>query len=163
MNKLVQTFRRSFFMLLMSSTSAISIGANPAQVPVGVWQEPESGLLVRTHPCKTDQDLLCGTISNVPSGASEVDQFNPDPALRSRHLQGLEIVTDFESVDTSRWQGGGDFGRRPGRIYLPLNGDTLGDHKNRYEIVVEEEQLVVRIAGCSLLSCLAKSIWKRVE
>ena len=113
--------------------------------------------------CENEIHQLCGTITNVPSDVSETDGKNPDPSLKARPLLDLEILTGFEAVDANRWQGGGDYGRRPGRIYLPVNGDTLGDHKNRYEILVEEDQLVVRIAGCGFLSCLAKSVWKRVE
>ncbi len=134
-----------------------------ARVPSGVWKEPESGLLVRTHPCVNSNLHLCGTIVEVPHDAETMDVHNPDPRLRGRTLLNLEIVRDFEAVSINRWQGGGDFGRRPGRIYLPLNGDTLGDHKNRYEIAFEKDRLVVRIADCQLMNCLTKSVWKRVE
>lgn len=163
MNKSAKTFRIVFALLLLNSVSGIVIAGSPAQVPEAIWEEPESGLLVRTHPCENEKHQLCGTITNVPSDVSETDEKNPDPSLKARPLLDLEILTGFEAVDANRWQGGGDYGRRPGRIYLPVNGDTLGDHKNCYEILVEENQLVVRIARCGFLSCLAKSVWKRVE
>lgn len=163
MIELAKTFPIIFSFLLLSNVSGSVIAGSPAQVPEGTWEEPESGLLVRTHPCDNEKHQLCGTITNIPSDLSETDEKNPDPSLRARPLLDLQILTGFEAVDANRWQGGGDYGRRPGRIYLPVNGDTLGDHKNRYEILVEEDQLVVRIAGCGFLSCLAKSVWKRVE
>lgn len=129
MKKSAKTFRIVFALLLLNSVSGIVIAGDPAQVPETIWEEPESGLLERTHPCESEIHQLCGTITNVPSGVSETDEKNPDPSLKARPLLDLEILTGFEAVEANRWQGGGDYGRRPRRIYLPVNGDTLGDHK----------------------------------
>ncbi|MBX9606743.1 MAG: DUF2147 domain-containing protein [Gammaproteobacteria bacterium] len=98
----------------------------------------------------------------VPPESPQVDKHNADPALRERPLLGLEIVSGFKRIASDRWEGGGEFGQRAGRIYLPSNGDTLGDHRNRYEIRLQGDRLVIRIANCALLSCLATSVWERV-
>ena len=51
---------------------------------------------------------------------------------------------------------------RPGRIYLPLNGDTLGDAGNTYEIIYDgERSLTIRKKGC--WACLLSSQWQRKD
>ncbi len=87
-------------------------------------------------------------------GMSARDVRNRDPSLRKRALIGLEILQDFHKVNDASWEGGGDFGRKPGRIYLPFNGDTLGDHKNAYAIIlVDSDRLEIRARNC-LFSCM---------
>ena len=149
-------------LLLVSAVSSESKEAISLP-PEGIWKEPQSGLFVGTHPCTNNLNRLCGTIVQIPQGGEEHDVNNPNTELRNRPLLALEILTDFEAVAPNRWQGGGDYGRFSGRIYLPLNGDTLGDHKNRYEIIVGDKQLVIQIAGCRFLNCLSRSRWERVE
>ncbi len=97
----------------------------------GLWIEPETGGSVKLYACE-DGVSLCGRIISLPQGKQRLDENNPDPALRERDLVGLEILQDFKPVATGVWEGGGEQGRIPGRIYLPVNGDTLGDAKNTY-------------------------------
>jgi hypothetical protein len=47
----------------------------------------------------------------------------------------------------------------PGRIYLPLNGDTLSDSRNRYQISLLRDMLTISVANCHWLSCFGKSVW----
>jgi len=126
------------------------------------WRDPETGVDITTYACADDRAKLCGRIIAIPDGGDRQDVKNPDPALRSRDLIGLEILQGFEPVAPGRWEGGGDFGKRPGRIYVPANGDTLGDHRNRYQVVIEADSLTISIANCRLLDCIGKSEWKRV-
>lgn len=134
----------------------------PADPVHGVWREPDTGIDVEIRACDEDVALLCGQIVRVPVDGPTADIHNTDPGLRQRPLLGLEILSGFRRVDAGRWQGGGEYGRLPGRIYLPANGDTLGDHRNRYEVRHDGERLVIRIANCSMLGCLGKSVWQRV-
>lgn len=138
--------------------SAARLTADPVH---GVWREPDTGIDVEIGACRADPALLCGHIVRLPAQGPTTDIHNADPALRERALLGLEILSGFQRVDSDRWQGGGEHGRLPGRIYLPANGDTLGDHRNRYELRRDGDQLVIRIANCSLLGCLGKSVWQR--
>lgn len=125
----------------------------------GLWREPELGALVRLGHCE-DRARLCGVVVAIDDEADRFDHENPDPALRNRDLVGENLLWDFTPSGVNAWQGGGDNGARPGRIYLPLNGDTLGDAANTYEIVYDgEDSLVIRKRGCRI--CLLSSRWRR--
>jgi hypothetical protein len=144
--------------LALALGSATALAADPVH---GVWREPDTGIDVEIRGCDENGALLCGHIVRVPADGPTADIHNTDPALRKRPLLGLEILSGFRRVDDGRWQGGGEYGRLPGRIYLPANGDTLGDHRNRYEVRHDGERLMIHIANCSLLGCLGKSVWRR--
>lgn len=155
---------RVFRPLLAALALLACIAGNaPASEVFGTWREPRAGVDVELGACPTAPMALCGRIVRIAPGSPQLDNGNADPALRARPLLGLEIVSGFERVAPDRWQGGGDFGRRAGRIYLPSNGDTLGDHRNRYEIRLQGQRLVIGIANCGFFDCLATSTWQRVE
>ena len=65
-------------------------------------------------------NTLEGTIAGSPDSKQreerEYDEFNPDPSLRNRRLQGLTIMTGLEYDGEGRWTGG--------RIYDPNSGKT---------------------------------------
>ena len=132
-------------------------------VDYGYWLEPKTNVEVHLYSCPQDTALLCGSIIGIPANKASTDVNNPDPSLRSRTLKGLEIVQNFQPVEEKVWEGGGDYGKRPGRIYLPVNGDTLGDHKNRYRIEIQEARVVISVANCSLFNCLSKNEWRKIE
>ena len=129
----------------------------------GYWLEPETKVRVLLYPCATNDKLLCGRIIDVPATQPDKDVNNPQQSLRSRQLRDLEIMRDFQPVAENVWEGGGEYGKLPGRIYLPANGDTLGDHKNRYRIAIEGDVLSISVANCRFISCFTKSEWQRVE
>jgi hypothetical protein len=148
--------------LASALTATTAVTAGPAPAVYGTWREPEVGLEVELFGCVTDARLLCGRIVKVPPQVPAQDIHNSHPELRDRPLLGLEVLSAFQPVAADRWEGGGEYGRKPGRIYLPANGDTLGDYRNRYEIRHVGDELVIRIANCGLFNCLGKSVWKRV-
>jgi uncharacterized protein (DUF2147 family) len=86
-----------------------------AAAPVsGLWLTTEKDSVVEIAPCG---EALCGRITRIlsptPKGPPK-DTNNPDPALRSRPIQGLAILTGFK--DTGKvWQG---------TIYDPRAGKT---------------------------------------
>ena len=65
-------------------------------------------------------NTLEGTIAGSPDSKQreerEYDEFNPDPSLRNRRLQGLTIMTGLEYDGEGRWTGG--------TIYDPNSGKT---------------------------------------
>ncbi len=129
----------------------------------GLWRDPESQAEVEIYPCSDGPKTICGRITNLPQGMLARDERNRDPSLRKRLLLGLEILQDFHKVNDTLWEGGGDFGRKPGRIYLPSNGEILGDHKNAYAIIlVDSDRLEIRASNC-FFSCMFKKTWVRVE
>jgi hypothetical protein len=129
----------------------------------GVWREPSNQIDIEMYPCPEAPALLCGRIVGLSKHGATNDRHNPQPELRERQLLGLEILHDFAPVAADRWEGGGDYGKRPGRIYLPANGDTLGDHRHRYQIRLDGDRLVISIVDCGILNCFGKSVWERLR
>jgi uncharacterized protein (DUF2147 family) len=128
----------------------------------GLWREPRRQAVVRVYPCG---DRLCGDMVWLPPGAVAVDRNNPDPTLRARSLIGLKVIDGFSPADGTGlvWTGGGDQGRIPGRIYVPANGDTLGDAENTYVIRLRDrDALTIGIGNC-VWTCFATSQWERVR
>lgn len=139
---------------------AATFGAPAAASDVfGLWIEPDMGALVELYACGDD---LCGRLVAVPASQPSRDLHNPDPGLRDRRLVGLRVVDGFRRIDDGLWVGGGAQGRQPGRIYLPLNGDTLGDADNAYAIRLESpNSLTVGFRDC-LMTCVLNSTWQRM-
>ncbi|MFO1435193.1 MAG: DUF2147 domain-containing protein, partial [Gammaproteobacteria bacterium] len=89
----------------------------------GVWRDPKSDFEIETYTCPHTESLLCGRIVRISKAALQTDRNNPDPRLRDRTLLGLQILEAFQPTSPDHWEGGGENGKLPGRIYLPLNGD----------------------------------------
>lgn len=133
--------------------------ARSSQPVHGLWVAPKSGATIRLDYCENKQDL-CGVIVDLPDDMARTDIHNPDEKDRSRPLLGLRLLWDFSKVGEQLWVGGGEMGNLPGRIYLPSNGDTLGDAKNTYELRFDgADSLTIQKKGCRL--CFVKSVWKR--
>lgn len=67
----------------------------------------------------TDDSLIgkiVGSPNDRPGDAPRHDDLNPDPALRSRPLRGLIIMSGFRYDSDGRWVGG--------RVYDPNSGNT---------------------------------------
>ncbi|MGB0748222.1 MAG: DUF2147 domain-containing protein [Magnetospiraceae bacterium] len=128
----------------------------------GLWREPAMRAEVKVYACGAH---LCGDLVQLPADAPREDIHNPDPTQQGRDLQGLTIIEGFRRLDPSGkvWVGGGDFGRIPGRIYVPSNGDTLGDAENTYAItLIDPDTLTIAIHNC-VLTCFGKSKWVRIS
>jgi uncharacterized protein (DUF2147 family) len=94
------------------------VGADHHSVVEGVWVNGDGDgwieLAIR-------DDELTGTIVGSPDdpehrNPSRLDTENPDPALRSRPVRGLVIMTGFRYEGDGEWTGG--------RIYDPNSGNT---------------------------------------
>ncbi len=145
--------------MIVLTTSACDAVANDSLH--GLWIEPDMGAMVRLGYCE-DGVSLCGRVETVTDDSRRFDTKNPDPTLRGRDLVGQYLLWNFKPDGLNRWLGGGKNGALPGRIYLPINGDTLGDAKNTYEIVFDgKDSLTIRKAGC--WACLLSSRWQRGE
>lgn len=75
---------------------------------------------------------LEGSIAGAPPGSPserEIDDLNPDPALRGRPLDGLTIMTGFEYQGDGRWKNGTVYDPNSGKTYkctvTLLDADTL--------------------------------------
>lgn len=77
-------------------------------------------------------DSLEGRIAGAPPGRPterEVDDLNPDPALRGRPLDGLTIMSGFEHNGDGKWTGGTVYDPNSGKTYrctvTLINANTL--------------------------------------
>lgn len=87
-----------------------------AAVPVtGKWLTTEKDSVVVIAPCGSN---LCGKIERIlkpnPRGPA-VDSNNPNPALRSRPILGMAILTGF--ADAGKKWAGSIYDPRAGKVY----------------------------------------------
>ncbi len=119
-----------------------------AAAPVeGDWLTADRNAVVRIAPCGAS---LCGVVLRVLAKGPSVprtDVHNPDPALRSRPLVGLPVLTGF-SRDGGQWTGGRAYDAKTGRSYkakLAPNADGS-----------------LTVTGCILFLCKAQR-WTRAR
>ena len=84
---------------------------------VGLWKADESR--VEIYACG---DLVCGRIAELDEpfdqeGNEKLDSNNPDPALRSRPILGMDLVAGFSRDGKSKWVGGTIYDPRDGKTY----------------------------------------------
>ncbi len=97
--------------------AAVARAEGAADEIIGLWLTGEERSTVEIYK---EGDTLCGKIVALKepldeSGKPKVDRHNPDPALRSRPLLGLQLIWGFRHKKDS-WTGG--------RIYDPDSGKT---------------------------------------
>lgn len=99
---------------LLLGLLALSMPARAAQPVAGRWITPEGDSVVTIGPCGAAQ---CGRITRFlkpPPTPNPTDRNNPDPALRSRPVLGLAVLSGFAD-EGKDWRG---------RIYDPRSGRT---------------------------------------
>lgn len=104
--------RKAIFALILSATTMPALAAVPVS---GRWYTEEKDSIVHIGQCGA---VICGKVAKVlktpPGGGPAVDSNNPDPALRSRPIQGIVILSDFKDSG-GEWEG---------KIYDPRAGKT---------------------------------------
>ena len=75
--------------------------AQTAEDAFGVWRHPENGSHVEMAKCG---DGLCAKVVKVEDD-QKTDDKNPDPALKSRPVVGLAIMTDAKKSGPASWTG----------------------------------------------------------
>ena len=126
--------------LLIPMTIAVLTATGPAwaAVPVtGKWVTAGKDSVVEIAPCG---QKLCGKVAKLlkpAEGGPPTDRNNPDPALKSRPLVGLPILTDF--VDAG--------GQWAGTIYDPRNGKSYRSN------VAKNPDGTLKVQGCIAFFC----------
>lgn len=113
-----------------------------ASDPTGLWQS-ESGLSrYEVRPCGPG---ICVKIVWIVEGPGVRDAHNPNPALRSRPVMGIDIISSSRAVRPHRWEG---------RIYNFKNGQTYSGWAQL------ESAGTLRVAGCIVggLICLSQTM-----
>ncbi len=139
---------------VLTSGAALAAGADDI---IGVWNNQEKDARIEIFKCG---DKYCGKIVslNEPDypadsqegtpGTPKLDHHNPDQALRSRPIIGLQIVNDFTFDGNNMW--------KDGTVYDPKKGKTYSGKMT----LVSPNQLKLRgFIGISLIGRTA--IWTR--
>jgi uncharacterized protein (DUF2147 family) len=113
----------------------------------GDWLTQSGSGKVRIAPCGSK---LCGAIvwlknpNDKNTGRPQLDEKNPDPALRKRPIQGLQILSGFKP-GPGKLTGGAIYDPQSGKTYvskLSLNPDGT-----------------LKVEGCIAIICQAQT-WK---
>lgn len=111
----------------------------------GDWREP-SGSVIEVYHCGADVCLRLAEIS--PTAPARVDHNNPDKALRTRSLCGLNIGYGFHLKDESRAE--------DGKLYDPKSG-------NNYSGAMWVEDGRLHLHGYLHFKALGRTeVWERV-
>ena len=117
---------------------------------LGLWDAGESR--VEIYACG---DLLCGRIAELDesldeNGNEKLDENNPDPALRSRPILGMDLIAGFSRASDTKWE--------DGTIYDPRDGKT-------YKCVMKlQRDGTLKVRGYVGVPLLGKTVvWTRVE
>lgn len=131
---------------IAATALALSAGAAFASTsPVGVWYTQDKQGKVRIAPCG---DKLCGVIisgrgKDGKPASDARDDANPNPALRSRPILGLQILRDFKPTGPGRWGGG--------KIYDPNTGRTYDSKLSL------SNGGVLKVEGCVTVICVSQT------
>lgn len=127
---------------LLSAASGTGAVAQKAADLSGVWQTETAGSTVRIARCGGG---YCGTIA--ATAGSGVDAQNPDPALRSRKLVGVQIMQ-------AGTPSGAGF---EGSLYNPNDGKTYAGS------LTPKGPDTVEVAGCVLSVLCKRQTWRRIR
>jgi uncharacterized protein (DUF2147 family) len=137
--------------LALAATLALIAPAAHAGTAMGDWLTPKGGAKVHVASCG---DKICGTITwlknatDKATGKPQTDTKNPDPALRSRPVVGLQFLRGFHPDGDNRWSGGS--------IYDPGSGKTYDS-----KMTLGPDGLL-KVAGCVAVFCVTQ-IWTPVH
>jgi uncharacterized protein (DUF2147 family) len=132
-----------------AALAALAFSAQAAQSVQGDWITQSGSAKVRVAPCAGGK--LCGTVVWIKNpldkttGKPQLDAKNPDPALRTRPIVGLQLIKDFKPASGGRWTGGTIYDPESGKTYaskLALNPDGT-----------------LKVEGCISIICQAQT-WK---
>jgi uncharacterized protein (DUF2147 family) len=99
-----------------------------AATPVGLWYAEGGAAQVAIEPCGAE---LCGRVVWLRSpldddGCDLRDRHNPEPALRSRRVIGLDVLHGLKPQGVGTWGSGSIYDPASGNTYtcsLTINGD----------------------------------------
>lgn len=125
-------------MAAMLAAAVLPAGPAVAATPIaGRWATEDGAAIVTVAPCGA---AVCGRITRLvkgPPSGPPTDYNNPDPALRTRPLEGLTVLSGFTDQGDD-WRG---------RIYDPKSGKTYKS------IVKREANGTLKVQGCIAFFC----------
>ena len=111
-----------FMAILAASLGAPAAHAQAGGEATGVWLTQAGDARVRVSKCG---DGICGVIVglrdpiNPATGKPQVDDKNPNPALRNRPMIGLPLFSGMQPSGPNRWSG---------QIYNADDGSSYVSH-----------------------------------
>jgi len=113
--------------------------------PAGLWRDNERGSVIKVYPCGGG---MCAEVSK-PYEAGAKDVNNPNPALRSRPITGVVILSGAKKSSDNVWKGS---------LY---NAEDGKNYSGSMTLVSRSE---LQLEGCVLggLFCKSRS-WTRVK
>jgi uncharacterized protein (DUF2147 family) len=139
---------------LIVAISAVLLFAPPALAqgagePTGVWQTQAGDARVKVSKCGGG---ICGTVVSLrepidpATGKPQVDDKNPNPALKKRPMIGLSLFSGMQPSGPNKWSG---------QIY---NADDGGTYASSVSVAGPD---ALRVEGCVGALCGGET-WTRV-
>lgn len=131
--------------VIIALTATVAASASGPVPIAGRWQTDDGKAIVEVAPCGS---ALCAKISRFlvaqPAGGAR-DGKNPDKALRSRPLLGVQILSGLRA-DGSTWKGQG---------YSPEEG-------RNFKAIVTATGNRLNLKGCVAVFCRTV-VWTRAQ
>jgi len=129
--------------------AGLSQGRADGPPPInGIWLSGDGDGWIEISASATGLSAVITGSPNASEDRPDIDEKNPDPALRDRPLIGLSLFAGFEYDGDGRWKGG--------TIYDPNSGKTY----RCIVTIVDSDTLKVRgYVGVPLLG--RTEIWTR--
>lgn len=138
-----------FIAIAAAFLAAPSARAQGAGEPTGVWLTQAGDARVRVSKCGGG---ICGVVAGLrdpidpATGKAQVDDKNPNPALRKRPMIGLSLFSGMQPVAAGKWSG---------QIYNADDGSTYASS------VAVTGPDTLRVEGCVGALCGGET-WTRV-
>lgn len=155
--------KRIFAAVIIVFFAAVPLLASDGDSILGVWATDPDGEGGQAHVeiyavgelysgkiVWLEEPLYTAQDEDDEEGEPKVDKNNPDPAMQSRPIMGLELMKGFKFDGKGTW--------KKGTIYDPDNGKT---YKCKVRIGDDGKLNVRGYIGVSMLG--RTSLWTRVE
>lgn len=133
--------------LLIAAALTITASAATAQTAddaFGTWRHPDNGSHVQMYKCG---DGLCAKIVKSGDG-QKTDDKNPDPAKKTRAIEGLVIMSGAKKTGDKEWKG---------QLYNRADGGTYSG------TLTVKSKSAIDLSGCTAAIFCKTVTWARVN
>src|SRR5688572_2423446 len=141
--------RSGFFIVIIAALLAASPVSAQGFEPTGVWLTEKGDARIKVTKCGSG---ICGVVVGLKdpidraTGQPQVDDKNPNPALRDRPMVGVSLFIGMRPSAPGKWSG---------QIYNADDGGTYVSH------VTFAGGDALRVEGCVGMICGGET-WTRV-